>query len=158
MVTNPELYMQSFPKTGFSRIKGFKKIKNNESSLGETPQSQFLCLFSSNLSGVSQLVDSTDFINPGLPSTALSKGAPNEISNKSQLMHSQLNSRNTQRELFHLIPCIVSISFFVLQTQNTDLSSHKTSYTMPKTPGDIGSSTAYLQLAAISTAKNHLQD
>lgn len=81
-----------------------------------------------------------------------------EISNKSQLMHSQLNSRNTQRELFHLIPCIVSISFFVLQTQNTDLSSHKTSYTMPKTPGDIGSSTAYLQLAAISTAKNHLQD
>lgn len=76
IVTNPELYMQSFPKTGFSRIKGFKKIKNNESSLGETPQSQFLCLFSSNLSGVSQLVDSTDFINPGLPSTALSKGAP----------------------------------------------------------------------------------
>lgn len=65
-----------------------------------------------------------------------------EISNKSQLMHSQLNSQNTQRELFHLIPCIVSISFFVLQTQNTDLSSHKTLYTVPKTPGDIGSFTA----------------
>lgn len=65
-----------------------------------------------------------------------------EISNKSQLMHSQMNSQNTQRELFHLIPCIVSISFFVLQTQNTDLSSHKTLYTMPETPGDIGSSTA----------------
>lgn len=46
IVTNPELYMQSIAKTGFSRIKGLKERKNNESSPGETPQTQFLCLYS----------------------------------------------------------------------------------------------------------------
>lgn len=92
-----------------------KKEEKKKSPHEEIPQSQlvFVCLFvfrKTDLEVLSLLT--AERINTDI---LLFFGRPHqdEISRRSQLTHSQMNSQHKQTELFLLILCTVSISFHV---------------------------------------------